>query len=307
MATVNGMKANATGASTSGAGGAIGRVFKPRQRRKAIRLLVIYPLASLAALVSLLPIIWMVKTSFESPEFVFSSRIQFWPIEFTLQNYQNVLSNPFAMIGRSTLNTVIVATLSTLLSIAITATAGYAMSRFEFRGKVLFGMYLLLFYMIPRTLLLIGMFVMLAKLGLINSHMGLVLTYAALGIPLATWWLKGCFDAIPLEIEEQGMIDGCNRLGALWRLVVPLALPGIAAVAMFQFIEAWNEFMMALTIIQSNELMLLSVRIVNFLSYQRIDWGPVTAFSVMVALPAVILFAFMQRSMVAGLMAGFTK
>jgi ABC-type glycerol-3-phosphate transport system permease component len=211
------------------------------------------------------------------------------------------------MIARSTLNSLIVSTGATLLNLVITASAAYAMSRFDFRGKVLFGIFLLLFYMIPGTLLLIGTFVLLAKIHLINNLMGLVIAYAAGGIPLSVWWLKGYFDTIPVEIEEQAMIDGCTRLGALRSVIVPLALPGVVAVGIFQFVGAWNEFMVALTIIQSDQLQLLPVRIVNFMGFQRVEWGPTMAFSVIVAIPAVILFTIVQRNMVTGLMSGFTK
>src|SRR3990172_8808774 len=283
------------------------RFLSPRRMRGLIRLAVLYILASLFLSVSLVPVFWMIKTSFETPEFMRSEQIQFWPIKFTLENYRSVLTNPNAMIARSTLNSIIVATLSTLLNIFVTASAAYAMSRFEFRGKFLFGLFLLLFYMIPGTLLLIGMFVLLAKMHLINNLMGLVITYAAGGIPLSVWWLKGYFDAIPVEIEEQAMIDGCNRLGALFRVIVPLALPGVVAVGIFQFVGAWNEFMLALTIIQSDYLQLLPVRIINFMGFQRVDWGPTMAFSVIVAIPALILFTIVQRNMVTGLMSGFTK
>ena len=281
--------------------------LRTKRLRDLIRLIVLYILASLLVIISLVPILWMVKTSFETPEFMRSAQIQFWPIKFTLENYRSVLTNPNAMIARSTLNSLFVATGATLLNLFITASAAYAMSRFDFRGKLLFGLFLLLFYMIPGTLLLIGMFVLLAKLHLINNLMGLVITYAAGGIPLSVWWLKGYFDTIPVEIEEQAMIDGCNRLGALKSVVMPLALPGVVAVGIFQFVGAWNEFMMALTIIQSDHLQLLPVRIINFMGFQRVEWGPTMAFSVIVAIPAVILFTIVQRNMVTGLMSGFTK
>jgi ABC-type glycerol-3-phosphate transport system permease component len=137
--------------------------------------------------------------------------------------------------------------------------------------------------------------------------LGLILVYATGGIPLAIWWLKGYFDSIPVEIEEQAMVDGCSRMGALWRVVMPLAVPGIVTVGLFLFVESWNEFMMALTIIQNAKLQMLPVQIVNFMGFQRIEWGPVMAFSVLVAIPAIILFAIAQRGMVSGLMAGFTK
>jgi len=274
---------------------------------KATRLAAIYAACLLISAVTMIPVLWMLKTSFETTQFIHSQQIQFWPIQFTWEHYLNVLNNPHALVFRSAFNSLSVATMATLLNLMITASAGYALSRFEFRGKALFGLYLLLYYMIPRTLLLIGMFVMLARLHLINQHLGLVITYAAAGIPLAVWWLKGYFDAIPVEIEEQAMIDGASRLGALRHIILPLALPGVAAVGVIQFVDAWNEFQLALTIIQTNELQLLPVRIVNFMSFQRTDWGPTMAFSVMVAIPAIILFAIVQRNMISGLMSGFGK
>jgi multiple sugar transport system permease protein len=283
------------------------RWLNKRTMKRASRLFVLYILAFLVVITSLVPIIWMVKSSFETAEYMRSSQIQFWPIQPTLNNYLNVLTNPNAMIGRSMFNSFIVASLATLLNLVITATAGYSMSRFNFKGKTIFASYLLIFYMIPHTLLLIGMFVMLARLGLVNNWIGLILTYAVGGIPLSTWWLKGYFDSIPFEIEEQAMIDGCSRLEALWRVIIPLATPGVVTVGIFQFVECWNEFMMALTIIQSPKLQLLPVQIVNFMGSQRVEWGPVMAFSVIVAIPAVILFAIAQRGIVSGMMSGFTR
>jgi ABC-type glycerol-3-phosphate transport system permease component len=278
-----------------------------RYWQRGLRLAILYLLSGLVALICLFPILWMIKSSFETAESMRSSQIQFWPLQPTLDNYRSVLSNPNARIGRSTLNSIIVASCATLLNLMITSTAGYALSRFNFRGKVIFGMYLLLFYMIPHTLMLIGMFLMLAKLHLINNWMGLILTYAVGGIPLAIWWLKGYFDTIPVEIEEEAMVDGCSRLQALRKVIMPLAIPGLATVGIFLFVDSWNEFMMALTIIQSPQLQVLPVQIVNFMGFQRVEWGPVMAFSVIVAIPAIILFAIAQRGIVSGLMSGFTK
>lgn len=275
--------------------------------RRGVRFLLLYVIAGVIALISVIPILWMVKTSFETPEFIRSAQIQFWPIAPTLQNYRDVLENPRAMVLRSMANSVFVASLATTLNLVVTIAAGYCLSRFEFRGKLIFAMYLLLFYMIPRTLLLIGLFVMLARLHLLNNLFGLIIVYAAVGIPLATWWLKGFFDAIPVEIEEQAMIDGATRLGALRQVILPLAVPGVAAVGIFLFVDAWNEYMIALTVINSPELRPLPVQITNFLGMGRVEWGPVMAFSLIVATPAVILFAVAQRHMVSGLMSGFGK
>ena len=283
------------------------RFLHSRQLRKTFRSLLLYLLAGLIALICLIPILWMAKTSFETPQFIRSVQVQFWPIKFTLENYRDVLTNPHAMILRAMLNSVVVALIATLLNLVITVSAGYAMSRFEFKGKLIFGIYLLMVYMIPRTLMLIGMFVMLAKLGLINKLMGLVIVYAATGITLSIWWLKGYFDSIPRELEEQAMIDGCSRVSTLRWIIMPLSMPAIVAVGLFQFVDCWNEFMLALTIIQSPQLRMLPVQIVFFMGIQRVEWGPVMAFSMIVAIPAVILFSFAQRNMVSGLMAGFSK
>jgi multiple sugar transport system permease protein len=284
-----------------------GAATQSRGARSVRRLLLVYTFATILAIICLLPVAWMVKTSFESAEFVRSGHIQFWPLKPTLQNYRDVLNNPNAAVFRSMLNSVIVASAATAISLAVTSAAGYALSRFDFRGKMVVGTYFLLFYMIPKTLLLIGMFVMLARLHLINQLAGLVIAYAALGIPLAAWWLKGFFDSIPVEIEEQALTDGCTRLGALRRVIAPLARPGIAAVGAYLFIDSWNEYMMALTVIQTADRRLLPVQIVNFIGIGHVEWGQVMAFSVLVAMPAVILFAFAQRQMVRGLMSGFSS
>jgi len=126
--------------------------------QKMFRLIMLYLLAGLIALICLLPILWMAKTSFETPQFIRNAQVQFWPLQFTLENYKNVLTNPHAMIWRAMLNSLTVASIATVLNLMITTSAGYAMSRFEFKGKLVFGMYLLMIYMIPRTLILIGLF-----------------------------------------------------------------------------------------------------------------------------------------------------
>ena len=275
--------------------------------RRALRLLLLYLVAGLIAAICVIPVLWMVKTSFETPQFIRSAQIQFWPIAPTLENYRDVLGNPNARVLGAMANSIFVALFATLLNLVVTVAAGYCLSRFDFRGKLVFAMYLLLFYMIPRTLLLIGLFVMLARLRLLNSLFGLIIVYAAIGIPLATWWLKGFFDSIPVEVEEQAMVDGSTRLGALRRVILPLARPGLTAVGIFLFVDAWNEYMIALTVINSPELRPLPVQITNFIGLGRVEWGPVMAFSLIVATPAVILFAIAQRHIVTGLMSGFSK
>jgi len=279
-------------------------------RRKAFagsRTVLIYALLIIITVFCVAPLAWIVKTSFESTQYIRNAQVQWIPIKATLEHYVHVLTNPRAMMGRSFLNSLLVASSSTLLSVTVTVLAGYALSRFKFRGKFFFSVYLILINMIPSTLMLIALFIILARLHLLNNYLGLILIYASGGIPLATWMLKGYFDSIPIALEEAAMIDGCTQGAAIRRIILPLALPGIVAVAMFNFMGNWNEFMMALTVMQKAELRTLPVQILMFMGYQRVEWGPIMAYSVMVGLPVAFLFLYAQRHLVGGLTAGFGK
>jgi len=271
------------------------------------RRFITYFLLTAITIFSLFPLVWILKTSFETTEFIRSPEVQLVPLQFTLENFQEVLGNPRAMIGRSFMNSLFVGSVSTVFSVFITTLAGYALSRFRFRGKALFSVYLLLINMVPSTLILISMFILLIKLKMVNSHMGLIIYYTSIGLPLAVWMLKGYFDSIPLELEEQAMLDGASRLQSIWHIILPLALPGIASVFLFLFMAHWNEFMGALTILQKQELRTLPVQIINFMGHQRIEWGPIMAYSVIVTLPATLLFLLVQRNLVGGLTTGYTK
>lgn len=284
-----------------------GPTYYKKQVLHWLRLGVSYVLLSLIAVFCIFPVVWILKTSFETPQFIRNIHIQWVPIQFTLDNYREVVTNPRAMIGRAALNSLWVASVSTVFSVVMTTLAGYAMSRFRFRGKFAFSVYLILINMIPATLILISMFILLIKLHLVNSYWGLIAYYAALGIPLATWMLKGYFDNIPVDLEEQAMVDGATRLEAIRRVVVPLALPGMAAVSIIIFLDCWTEFMAALTILQRQELRTLPVQIINFMGFQRIEWGPVMAYSVLVGLPVAALVILVQRQIIGGLTAGFSK
>jgi multiple sugar transport system permease protein len=271
------------------------------------RVVLVYALLIMVTVFCVAPLAWIVKTSFETTQYIRNAQVQWIPIKATLEHYREVLTNPRAMMGRAFLNSLLVASSSTLISVTITVMSGYALSRFNFRGKFLFSVYLILINMIPGTLMLIALFIILARLHLLNNYLGLILIYAGGGIPLATWMLKGYFDSIPIELEEAAMIDGCTQGGAIRRVILPLALPGIVAVGLFNFMGNWNEFMMALTVMQKAELRTLPVQIINFMGYQRVEWGPIMAYSVMVGLPVGALFLYAQRHLVGGLTAGFGK
>lgn len=283
------------------------RFFTRKKIYRAIKIIVCYILITAITFFCIFPIAWIIKTAFETPQFIRNPLIQWVPIQPTTENFTEVLNNPRAMVGRSFLNSFIVAGISTLLSTIITVLAAYALSRFNFIGKKIFAIYLLMINMVPPTLILISMFIFLVKIKLVNSHPGLIIYYTAIGLPLAIWMLKSYFDTIPLDLEEQAMIDGATRLQAIRYVIIPLALPGIVSVTVYVFMTHWNEFMAALTIVQKQQLRTLPVQVINFLGFERMEWGPMMAFSVLVSLPAVILFVYAQKRLVGGLTAGYTK
>lgn len=284
--------------------------MKTKNKRKFLNFVenvICYFVLTVIVIFCVAPIIWIIKTSFETPQVILNTDIQWWPIQPTFENYIDVLTNPNAMIGRAFLNSLIVSLSATVLALTMTTMAGYALSRWNFKGKTQFNIFLLMVNMVPGTLILISMFVILRRLALINTHFGLILFYISTGLTLATWMLKGYFDSIPIEIEEQAKIDGASHLQVIRRIIFPLALPGIFSTGAYLFLVYWNEYMGAMTFLQKQELRTLPVQIIYFMGFERIEWGPIMAYCVIVMIPSSILFFFAQRNMVAGLTAGYSR
>lgn len=254
-----------------------------------------------------IPFLWMIKTAFESHDTIFQEVPHWIPLAPTLENFQAVLTDPTAGTLLALKNSVIIAIGSAVLGLTLTTLAGYAMSRFRFRGKVLLIMYLLASQMIPGSLTLIVIYVIIAKLGMLNTYQGLILAHGSLAVPFSSLMLKGYFDSIPFELEEQAMIDGCSRLQSLIRIVMPLARPALAAVAMFLFLSGWSDFILALTLITDQATRPISTQIVYWVGLNSTDWGPVMAYSVVTVTPVMVAFVLLQRYIVRGLTAGFSK
>jgi ABC-type glycerol-3-phosphate transport system permease component len=228
-----------------------------------------------------------------------------WINNPTLSNYVRLFQEyPFA---RFFLNSTIVSTFTTLIAVSFAAFAGYSISRFRFPGRMLVGILILATQMIPGIAILIPLYVLFNKLRLLDSYMGLVVSYNAFAIPFCTWMIKGFFDSIPSELEEAALIDGCTQWAAFWRIALPLSLPGLLATGIFAFILGWHEFIFAATFINSTELKTLTVGIASMKGIDVIDWGLLNAGAVIVTIPLAVLFAIVQRYLVQGLTAGAVK
>ncbi|MCD6254292.1 MAG: carbohydrate ABC transporter permease [Thermotogae bacterium] len=277
---------------------------KQRTHGRGLDLLV-YIFLALYTLFTLVPIYWVFTTSVKSSEEVVQFPPSLLPKMVSFDHYHFVFTK--TKLGRGILNSLIVSGLTTLIALIVASLAGYAFSRFRFRGKQLLIGSVLGLYLIPPLINVIPLFLLFNKLGLLNTYWGLVLAYQALVLPLVTFLLRNYFDGIPIEIEEAALIDGCTRLGVLWRVTLPLALPGISTAAIFSFILSWNEFVLALNFLFKDDLKTVQLVIMEFVKLHRIDWGALTAAMVVGMIPVLLFLVIAQRYLIAGLLGGATK
>jgi multiple sugar transport system permease protein len=258
-----------------------------------------------AAIVTIFPFYWMLNTALKPHSEVFLSPPTFVSVNWTLSAFTTLLvERPFA---RYFLNSLIVSTGSTLLSVTLAALAAYGFTRFHIRGASALIIFLLFTKMLPETLLIIPYFRLMSELGLINSYFALILAYSSFALPFSVWMLIGFFRSIPREIDEAAIVDGATRLLVFWRVILPLARPGLVAVALFTFLISWNAYVWALVLTTDPSMFVLSVGIANMVGEYRVQWNELMAAAVIAALPVMILFAFLERHLVSAITAGAVK
>ncbi|MBX7245103.1 MAG: carbohydrate ABC transporter permease [Candidatus Sumerlaeaceae bacterium] len=266
-------------------------------------------LLSIAALVAVFPIIWVVSTSFKERNDVFQTdRIEVIPSKPTLSAYRDVLTMDNGIFRRWFLNSLTVASITALFGVILAAGAAYAFSRFEFRGKRGMMFFFLVTQMFPGAVLLVPLYFLLQRVGLLGSFPGLVVAYSTVGLPFGVWMLKGYFDTVPKSLDEAGIVDGLSLFGVFWRVILPLSLPGVAVTAFFAFLTAWNEYMFALAFMTGEENYLLPVGMAaKFGDQYQTLWHYMAAGSVITTVPVLLVFVFAQRYLVSGLTQGGVK
>ena len=274
------------------------------RRRVLIGRILSYAALTLAVLLVLFPIYWMVITSLKVPREIMRQP-SLWPQSPTLNNYITLLTQKGFL--TAVRNSFIVASTVTIISVLISSFAAYSMVRFRYRFRGLIGRIILFAYLTPTSLLFIPLSIVMAQLRLGNSLFGLTLVYLTFSLPLSTWLLQGYFRSVPRELEEQGMVDGLTRFGALIRIVLPLSAPGIAAVAIFTFTGAWNELLLALVLITSESQRTAPLALNYLITSDVLPWGPLMAGAVVSSVPLMILYFIAQRFMVQGMTAGSVK
>lgn len=254
---------------------------------------------------ALFPLFWLVKVSVTPNDLLYSEGVRMWPSRTTLDHFRFVIEN--SDFPRFFANSLIVSGTTSVLSTLIAALAGYALSRFRFRGKIWIAGLLLVTQMFPLVMLVAPIFKILSPLGLTNSLTGLILVYTAFNVPFASFLMQGFFDGIPNELEQAAMIDGASRFTAFRQIILPLALPGVAATLGFVFTAAWSEMIFALMLISGNDKATFPVGLLSFVSKFSVDYGQMMAAGVLALIPACLFFLLIQRWLVQGMTAGAVK
>jgi multiple sugar transport system permease protein len=250
------------------------------------------------------PFVWMVLTSLTPTEALNATGVSVSPAGWSLDNYVRLLQQTSFL--DNMLDSLIIACGTVVLGLAVAVTAAYAFSRFRFAGRKLLMLQFLLINMFPIVLLILPLFVLMRKAGILDTHFGLILANATVAIPFAVWMLTSYVGAIPKSLDEAAMIDGCSRLTALRRVVLPLTIPGIISTGIYIFITAWNEYLYALTLGGRN-VRPVTVAIQTLIGEYQIEWGLLAAGAVVGAMPATILFLLVQRRLIGGLTQGAVK
>ncbi|MFG3256106.1 sugar ABC transporter permease [Streptomyces sp. NPDC048172] len=255
-----------------------------------------------ATVCALFPPLWLLVTSFKPKSESFSASLV---RNFTFGNYSHVIDDTHFLDWFA--NSLIVVVGTTVVGVFIAATTGYAISRFRFPGMRPLMWVLLITQMFPMAVLIVPLYNTMAKLGLLNQPLGLIITYLTVAVPFCAWMMKGFFDTIPVDIDESGRVDGLNPFGTFWRLILPLARPGLAVTGFYTFVTAWAEVAYATAFMTGEENLTLAGGLQTFVNRYGADWGSMTAAAVIIAVPAAVVFGLAQRHLVSGLTAGATK
>jgi len=257
------------------------------------------------AIVMLFPIYWMVATAFKPGQDILRLEPKWFPNPITFQNFQDAIARPFFL--DDVKNSLVIVGVMLVAALAVSFLAAVGTARFGFKGRTAYLVMIIAVQMVPLNALIIPLYLMLDRVTLTDALPGVILVYLAVVLPFMVWTLRGFVANIPAELEESAMIDGCTRLGAFIRITFPLIGPGLVATAIFGFIQAWNEYIVAYVLLSSPENQTLTVWLASFTTNHGPQWGPLMAAATLTGLPVVAFFLILQRYLAGGLTAGAVK
>jgi arabinogalactan oligomer/maltooligosaccharide transport system permease protein len=280
------------------------------RRPSLFRVILTHALIVVVTMATLYPVLWVIKMAL-TPSQAFSVGIVPIPDVVSTENFAHVMGTTDAqggwLFGRQLLNSLVVALATSALGLALSTTAAYALSRYEFPGRDRSMAAFLVTQMFPGVVMLIPLYILLDAFGLLDSLLGLVLVYATTAVPFSVWTLKGYFDTIPRELEEAALLDGASSWMTFTRIILPLARPAVAVTGLFSFMTAWNEFILAATLLGDPRAFTLPIVLQRYVDEYNTEWGHFAAGAILVSIPVVALFFALQRHFVEGLTAGSVK
>ena len=257
------------------------------------------------SLIAVFPLVWVLLCSVKSSGELTSNPTRFFPKHFTLENFTHVIQD--LGFAKNIGNSLTIAIITTGIAIVISSMAAYGIVRFFPKLGSIMSKVLVATYMFPPILLAIPYSMVMAKLGLVNTRIGLIIVYLSFSVPYAVWMLVGFFKTVPLGIEEAAKVDGANKFQTFIQIVLPLVMPGLVATAIYTFINAWNEFLYSLILINSTDKMTVSVALKSLQGAEILNWGDMMAASALVVVPSVIFFMFIQNKIAGGMTEGAVK
>lgn len=272
---------------------------------KAVKNTALHLIAVLSAFLIVAPFLWMLSTSLKPSSDIFLETPKFIPSPLSVEHYFSIFQD--MAIHKYFLNSVIVASTSTLIAVTIAVFGGYSLARHNMWGVKMYSGVVLFTYILPSMMLVIPLFIILSKIGLINTKTGLIVTNVTLTLPYSLWMLSAFFQGPTRDLEEAAIVDGCSKIGALFRITLPLSMPGVIAVALYCFTMSWNDYIFAVTILSSQERMTLPLAIASIATQYDIEWGGAMAASVLATIPVVVFFMFFQKYLVKGMTSGAIK
>jgi ABC-type glycerol-3-phosphate transport system permease component len=275
------------------------------RRAHAGRTGLLYTGGAVLLTVGAFPLFWMLSTSLKPSAEIFATPPRLIPAHPTLENFVRLFGETAFVTFFQ--NSALVSLATVALTLSVSALGAYGLTRFSFAGREKVAGLILTTYMFAPVMIIIPFYILVKQLGIVNTRLALVLSYTTFCLPFCLWLLRAFFESIPLELEEAALVDGAGRGRAVWYVVLPLALPGLIAAAIFTFILAYNDFLFALVLITSEELKTLPVGVNDLFNATIVDWGMIMAAGVMITVPAVVFFAAVQRYLVQGWGAGGVK
>jgi ABC-type glycerol-3-phosphate transport system permease component len=265
--------------------------------------------AGLAALTvfAVAPFLWVLLASFKTRAELYATPIVYLPASLSLANYVEAWTSKLTPFSRFFANSLWVSSVTMVATTVVSILAGYALARFRFAGRQTFLLIFLATQMFPAVLLIAPLLSQWHALGLIDTYQALIYSNFSFTVPFTVWMLVGYFESIPRELEESAMLDGCTNFGALCRIILPLAAPGVAATAIFAFVASWSELLFAITFTSQTEMRTLSAGLLFMVGQYEIQWGQLSAGVIISTIPVAILFTYLQRHLIQGLSAGAVK